>query len=401
MSTRRFAAALVTLACAVPAGASPAAGLDLAGTALHGYLLDVAGATEAGPLGPGGLADLARLRLGATPRRGAWSLDVAYEQVLDAAQHPNPAAVAVGGGSAAGDWLPLDGTLARGANARWHQRLDRLSLAWAPGPLELTLGRQPISWATTLLLTPDDPFAPFSPEDPFREYRIGVDAARARWYPGPFTEWDLVARLAGYADDTTFTLLARARTTRGGWDLSAWGGRLDDRAAGAIAATRAVGGWGVRASFGLRRTAEGADVVRAAAGADRRVTFLGRDLYLVAEAQHDGLGARDARDLARVAASTAARHGELQLLGRDALAAEASWTVHPLVTLDALALWDPRDGSALAGPAVAWSASDEATVRAGAFVPVGPGTIAADGAPASEFGAIPLSGYVSLSVFFF
>ena len=47
---------------------------------------------------------------------------------------------------------------------------------------DLIVGRQPVSWATTLFLTPADPFSPFDPADPFREYRGGVDAARLRVY---------------------------------------------------------------------------------------------------------------------------------------------------------------------------------------------------------------------------
>ena len=85
---------------------------------------------------------------------------------------------------AGGEWLDLQWSGVDRDHFRWLHRLDRLNVAWQPNDtVELSVGRQAVSWGTTLFLTPADPFIPFSPADPFRVYRGGIDAARARIYP--------------------------------------------------------------------------------------------------------------------------------------------------------------------------------------------------------------------------
>lgn len=370
--------------------------------AVRGYALNVAELTAAGPFGPGGLTDLQRARLMMTPRAGPVRLDLAYEHTVhyQAREGSDVAALTLGAPAVLGDWLPLDGTIHRDAHVRWRHRLDRLSAQAERGSVRLTVGRQAISWATMLLLTPTDPFAPFDPSDPFREYRAGVDAVRGTIFAGPFTELDAVIRPAQFAGSTTITALGRARTTHASWDVSAWGGVLHDHAAAALGVARSVGGWGVRAAAALRHGPTGGAALRAAAGVQRRLTFIGRDLYVNVEYQHDGLGAATGSDLIAVATSAPFRRGELQVLGRQVAAGEATYQLHPLLAVQLLALWDAGDGSVLLAPAASLSASDEVTLRAGLFLGAGPSGLTLLGAPASEFGALPRVGYVSLAAFF-
>ena len=156
---------------------------------------------------------------------GPAGLDVGYEHTL-ALREPGTlgaqfftAAAATGTG---GDWLSLGGDIEEGGGIHWRHRIDRLSLRLDLGEnADLVIGRQPVSWATTLFLTPSDPFSPFDPADPFREYRAGVDAARLRYYRGAFTQLEIVARPArvGLDGDLTMTLLGRATSNYAGWDL--------------------------------------------------------------------------------------------------------------------------------------------------------------------------------------
>jgi hypothetical protein len=367
---------------------------------LRGYGLELAGATRSSAFGAGGVFDVARLRLETTPRHGPFGVDLAYEQTLSYAGHPGAGVIALGGGAALGDWLPLDWTGYDGRHTRWRHRLDRLSLGFSAGAVSLTVGRQPVSWATTLLLTPDDPFAPFSPEDPFREYRIGVDAARLQWYPSPFSQVEVVVRPAAFAAETTWTALARTKATIAGWDLSLWGGRLHDRPAVSAGVTRTLGGWGVRGSFSVRRPGGDSTVLRGAVGVDRRVSVAGRDLYFILEYQHDDYGAASRSALVPVALSLPEQRGELQVLGRDVLAANATFQWHPLLGLELLLLGDLRDGSAVAAPAVSWSAGSDLTLRGGVYLAAGRRARPAGTGIGSEFGELPATGYVSLSVFF-
>jgi hypothetical protein len=369
--------------------------------ALSGYYQNVMVGSAAVPFAPAGALDEQRARLMWSPSSGPWMLDVAYEHTL---QWRDARTTGLSDGllsstRAGGDWLPLAWTIHDGARASWRQRFDRLSLAYTDGPVTVTVGRQAVSWATTLLLTPADPFEPFDPSDPFREYRTGIDAARVQWFAGPFTVVDFVVRPATWANGRTLTALARARTTRAGWELSAWTGAIQDEPGGAVGVTRTVAGSAVRAEAELRRDSAGGGVVRAAVGVDRRFSVAGRDLYAVLEYQHDGFGAAGAADLVATAVSIPAQHRELQVYGRDETALQLSYQLHPLVSAELLTLVNLRDGSALFSPAASVSVSDEISARLGVFAAAGPGFDQTRG-PRSEYGAVPATGYAALSIFF-
>lgn len=363
------------------------------------------GFTVAGPVSPegGGAVEwlsFTRTRLMAGASAGPLAIDAAWEQTLLAVTG-TPLGLPLlvpGAPRGAGDWLPLDGVLHSDPNSAWRSRMDRASIAGALGPARVVVGRQAISWATTLYLTPADPFAPFDPADPFREYRTGVDAARALFYPGPFAQVDLVVRPADTPDGTTLTALARGVARRGAWDLSTWAGALHDQPAGALGA--AVSAWGsaMRFEAELRREPGGNAVFRAAAGADRRVSVLERDLQIAIEYQRDGFGAVSAADLPAVAASAPARRGEMQVLGRDEFAAQARWQVHPLAALELVTLLNIHDGSMLWAPGISLSATEWLSARLGADLGTGPSSPASP--PASEYGAAAHFAYLSLSAYF-
>jgi hypothetical protein len=393
------AAAVLAAALGAALGASAARAQE---PALRGYYLNVASASGSSAYGAGGASDFQRLRLMFSPATGPLRLDVAYEHTLLYARDASAALGALTAGSQAAsinrvtlDWpvgirLPGD--------YRWRHGFDRLNATLTVGRAELRVGRQAISWATTLFLTPADPFSPFDPSDPFREYRAGVDAARLQAFPSAFSALDVVVRPERTPTGRNLTALARAKLSLGGWDLAAWGGALHERAAAAAAVTRTVAGAALRGEIVLRRDAGRGTTVRFAVGADRRWSVLRRDLYVVAEYQRDGYGAAAAGQLAGVAASPPSLRGEMQVLGRDVAAVQATYQVHPLVSAALLALADLRDGSALFGPGLTYSVSDAASLRAGAYLAVGRGAGATG--PGSEFGGVPRTGYVALSAFF-
>jgi hypothetical protein len=366
------------------------------------YALGVGTQARAGDLGPGGTTLLGRFRLMPTWTDGPVSVEAAYEHIVTRTPIGGGVSVTTPGGAAAstGDWLGLDWPIRSTERTSWRQRFDRLSVGVDAGPVSLVVGRQAISWATTLFLTPADPFAPFDPSDPFREYRGGVDAVRVRAFAGPFTEMDVVVRPAKTPTGTTLTAVGRAQTSRGGWAFGAWGGVVHDEGAAAVFATGAAGATALRGSLALRRDGEGKATVRGAVGGDRLFELSGRDLRALVELQYDGFGAARGSDLLEVVASAPYLHGEMQTLGRWTTAAQASWQAHPLVSADAMALVNLGDGSALLAPGLSWSATASASVRAGAFVGVGRETSDPRAGLGSEYGSVPLLGYLALSVFF-
>jgi hypothetical protein len=364
-----------------------------------GYGLDVVVGSAEGPFTASQIQNAARLRLMAHAGTGPFSLDLAYEHALSVSSAAPGAGIGgLLGTGGRGDWLPLQGTLDSTEHAVWHHRLDRAALEVRSDRIAASVGRQTISWATTLLLTPADPFAPFDPADPFRDYRRGVDAARLRLFVGAMGEVDGAVRMAEYGGDTTVTALGRARATVGRTDLAAWGGILHDDAAVAGALTTIVLDAALRVEATLRPE-EADPVLRVAVGADRSFPVAGRTLYVIVEYQYDGFGARSADDLLAVAASPAYQRGELQVLGRHEAAAHVSYQLHPLVQVAFLGLVSASDGSTLFTPSVAWDAARALTVQGGLYA--GFGAKRTDGAlPGSEYGIVPLTGYVSGAVYF-
>lgn len=375
---------------------------------LSGYYLNLwtrVGSSTLG--GPSNGSAFQRLRLMWDGAAGPALVDVVYEHAMTFREPGTLGAqlfTAAAGSASGGDWLSLDGDIEAGEGVAWRHRIDRLSFRFDLGAnADLVIGRQPISWGTTLVLTPADPFSPFDPADPFREYRGGVDAARLRYYLGAFSQLEIVARPArvGPGADGTLTLLARASTNSRGWDLGAWAGTVHDTFGAAAFLTGAVGLWAARTEVAVRRIDDGT-ALRGSVGLDRTFAPGGRQLYVVVEYQHDGLGAASPEDLLSVATSRAFAQGEMQALGRDVGALQLSYQLHPLLSASNLILGSLRDGSFLLGPGLGYSATQSVGVRLGAFLGVGDGVTLEGVVPrlGSEFGAVPRVLFLSTNFFF-
>jgi hypothetical protein len=365
-----------------------------------GYYQNVPLWSREGALSSGGPGDFNRVRLSIEPVLGALSLEAAYEQVVTLRQEET-AGLFVGIVPGGGEWLDLQWTIAGKEHVLWQHRFDRLSLNWRPTrALELSAGRQAVSWATTLLLSPADPFSPFSPADPFRLFRAGVDAVRVRAYPGPLSEIDLVLRPSkNDALGEEMTVLGRGLTVWKGWEVSGWGGSLYGDITGAFGTTGAIGETAVRGE-GVVRRIDGDTVFQGTIGLDRRFSVDGKDLYLVFEYQRNGLAAPDSQDYAELLQSDPFRRGELQVFGRDETALQVSYQIHPLWNVGALWLWNLNDHSALLSPSFTYSAGNEISVSGGAFFGMGDDDVTTRRPLPSEYGLAGTTLFVSIALFF-
>lgn len=369
---------------------------------LRAYYLNVGSVSEASSFSRGGLGDVQRLRFMVDPRIGPVRAEVAYEHLLG---YSARAKGGIGGSLAAGavpgggEWLDLQWNVAQDDHVSWDHRFDRLNVRISAGQiLDIAVGRQTISWATTLLLTPADPFLPFDPADPFREYRAGVDAVQLRAFPGPLSEFELVLRPSDTPLGSTVTLAGRGRGVWSGWEFSGWAGVLHDQLAVGLGASGGVGRAAVRLEAEFRN-ADGDFVARRTVGVDTRFDVFDRDLYVVLEYQQDDFGASSAEDLENVLRSDAFARGELQTLGKHVVAAQWGYRLHPLIGTDLVMLWNLTDVSVLLAPGLSYSVGDEAAARAGLFLGLGRDSTLARPLP-SEFGVTPTILYASLSVFF-
>ena len=371
---------------------------------LTGYIQTVPLFSSSTVLTDASLSNFNRLRLTVEPTLGPFDLEVAYEHAATFRQSGDSVGLGLGGLSGipgGGEWFGLQGTVAGGATDRvhWQHRLDRFNVSWSPTEtMELSVGRQAVSWGTTLFLTPADPFVPFSPTDPFRVFRGGVDAARLRIYPGPLSEIDVVFRPTRTDVGEEVTLLARGLTTVLNWEISAWGGTLYGDTAGAAGLAGSIGAWAVRAE-GVVRDYDGTVVGRGTIGVDRNWVVGGSDLAVVGEYQRDGRAAASPDRFLPVLESDEFLRGEYQVFGRDEMALTLSYQVHPLLSLSGLGLWNLNDRSVIIAPGFSYSASDNTSFAGGVYIGRG-ATDAPEGELASEYGLVGVTGYLSLTWFF-
>ena len=365
-----------------------------------GYVQTVLLASDSSSVTETNVSSFNRFRLIAEPVFNDLRFNVAYEHAATVRRRPIPPGFAVGAVPSGGEWLDLQWAITKEDHVLWGHRFDRLRIGWNPAAgIELSAGRQAVSWGTTLFLTPADPFLPFSPADPFREFRGGVDVARIRLSPTPLSEVDLVVRPTRTAAGEELTALGRGLMTVKNWELSGWGGTLYGDPAAAAAAAGALGALAVRGEVHARDVA-GQVVVRAAIGIDRLLQVGGRDLFLLAEYQHDGLGAASSEEYVGVVLSEPYMRGELQVLGRDETVLQASYQLHPLWGVTGVWLWNLNDRSTLLLPSVSYSASDEASVEGGVLFGLGDDQITPERPVPSEYGRARATAYLSMSWFF-
>ncbi|PKN47670.1 MAG: hypothetical protein CVU59_02005 [Deltaproteobacteria bacterium HGW-Deltaproteobacteria-17] len=335
--------------------------------------------------------------------------------------------------------LPFQYTDATAQRRIWSAALDRLYFQTRLGPVDILVGRQPVSFGVGFIWQPADLLAPFSPLDIDKEFKPGVDAVRLNLNLGSFTELALVG-VAGAPsclhisiptaadplapsvwqtpagercspgeprlDVDASSLAARFRTTVGEFDLGALAGWVrGDWVVGAFTAGT-LGRWKIRseatftwdagvtepgdADYSFRRR-----YVRAVAGVDYSFDF-SKALHVFSELHYNGFGTRDPDDYALILASArVAQFAEISSLGQYYFGSGAVWELTEKLKWSALAMVNLTDPSAHLSTSVEILLSDESMLQIGGFVPIGrrPEFLTAGGLPSlalrSEFGMYP------------
>lgn len=403
--TSRIGARAVLVSVLLAAGLLVVGAPPAAAQPITGYVLTVPLFSGSTALSDSNASNFNRFRLSTEQALGPLVFEAAYEHAVTFQQ--NIAALSLGLGGLAdiqsgGEWLDLQGTISRHdqEHVLWRHRFDRLNVAWSPAEaLELSVGRQAISWGTTQVFTPADPFPAFSPTDPFQVFRAGVDAARLRIYPSALSEIDVVFRPSRTDVGEEVTALARGFATWRNWGLSAWGGTLYGDPAGAVGASGGIGPWAVNFEV-VVRDYHGTVVGRGAIGTFRLFQVAERDLTIAAEYQRDGRGAGRPDELLTVLQSREFRRGEYQVFGRDEVAITAAYQIHPLWSVTGTTIWNLNDRSALVFPGFSYSLSNEASLAGGVFAGTGAGDFEPGQPLPSIYGLAGVTGYLSLTWYF-
>ena len=260
-------------------------------------------------------------------------------------------------------WEPVDAP-----NYMVEGRMDRLAAKISIPHLDITLGRQPVSFGSSWIFTPMDLVAPFSPTDIDTEYRPGVDAARVDAYFGMAGS---VTAVAAYAGD--WSLDGTVLAMHGGWTF----GITDVGIMAAANRAEPVFGVDVASSMGAVGIQGEATVtlpesedpfVRAALGANWMPL---EDVSLMGELYWQSFGGADASEYLAVYSTERFANGEVWTAGRYYAALTVGYQITPLLSASAFGVVNLGDPSAMIGPSLAWSAAENAELSVGAFFGAG------------------------------
>jgi len=246
-------------------------------------------------------------------------------------------------------WIDLDWTVARSKSVEVRQRLFRAFATVEAGPTTWTLGHQRIAWGTGFAWNPTDLLNPFNPGAIELAERAGIDAVHTSVALGTLSRVEAVVAATGPSGGVQYA--GRAGTNWREYDVSLMAGVFGDRRAIGGDFAGYIGGAGVRGEGAWIDPEAGISYVRAVLNAD--YTFQ-PGVHALAEVYFNGL--------------KSVATGEAFGLGRWYAAFTLSATIAPLAGLSAYGLVNVSDGSALCGPAITVSLTQELELQAAAYL---------------------------------
>ncbi len=367
----RVAAALA-LASATAGPASARTSLvesEAASLTLGGYVTTLGGVLSPPELGPLALPSdvglsMSVLRLEWRLGLGEWATLDVHDRFAQVVMSDDVGAVGLGLGvtPAPERTVELESHLVDRPTHQLTHDLDRLSLELYLGAVDLTLGRQAISWGSSQLFSTVDLFSAFSPFDLDTSQRRGVDGVRALLSPAENVELDVLVVDRGALED----LSGGARATWYGatGDLWAAMGYAWERPFAAAGLSHELDTVKLRGeAFGTPEAAP-----RVSAGMD----WFQSEGMLAVELHMNGDGRAGSTTTQHfLKPSDAMLHGETFLVGRWYAGALGVWTPNPELSLSASVLSNLVDPSALAILGFMYAPSSDASLTIGGFLPLG------------------------------
>ena len=360
-------------------------------------------------------ATLGRLRLTLDARPRAWmNAEAAYEH--------RARSVSEGAGSGTGAGLlsaqvdapyrisQVDEPIVEvGDTFSYRHELDRALVALHFEGCELMVGRQAIGLGRGTIFSAVDVFAPFSPAEVDREWRRGVDAVKV---DVPIADTYSFGVVAAFGEDwDRSAVLARLRGYAGDFDAELIvGKRAEDDMYGAVVSA-GIGGAEFHCELAVFRTPEewedaglfGDDkwVGKGVFGGSYNFD-VGAGLTAVAEYHYCGFGVGDIRDAATKLEEEEYQsrylRGDMQMLSQHALALKASYTFADTWGTSMTWMQSLTDGSGFLAPSLTWDFAENVTVILSTSLPYG--ATPSGGTLRSEYGAMPTSVFIQMSLYY-
>lgn len=263
-------------------------------------------------------------------------------------------------------------------NFNLNGRIDRAWFMLSVPHVDLTVGRQPISFGSAFFFTPMDLVAPFTPTTVDREYKPGFDAVRLDTYFGTSGRFTLAAAYVGdgahkwHMDD--LVIAGHGSFTLGVYDIGFFGGAIHRDIVVGVDFVGAVGPVGIQGEATVTK------VSKLYKAKDRRDWFvrvvfganvLIKDLNLMAEVYYQSIGKAQPEDYLRLTATDRYQRGEIWAMGRWYFGLSAAYTLTPLIGLNLAVIANLGDPSMLLAPGFTWSVASNADLTVGGYVGIG------------------------------
>lgn len=300
--------------------------------------------------------------------------------------------------SRAGDrTVDLGTTFVERNGMRLSHDVDRLAVDIYTDAADVTLGRQGITWGTSVVFPVADLWSRFSPFDFDTEQKPGIDAARALVYPNLSSELDLVVADRGSLADLSGG--ARYASTIGRTELYGAAGKFWDELLALAGVTVVFDRVKLRAEavgpFDLEDSE--VDLPRATGGGE----WYGADFSLGGEYHFNGIGAADPTGYADRLSSEQFARGESYFLGRHYAALYGAYRGVPDLELSLSTIANLVDPSLIVTPSLRYSVAQNATIGVGALVSAGDEpSLAPTPSFGSEFGTYGDFYFVELAAFY-
>jgi hypothetical protein len=282
------------------------------------------------------------------------------------------------------------------------QNLDRAYLTVSTDSLDISVGRQPVSFGSAHVISPTDIIAPFTYNTIAKEELVGVDAVRLKTPLAEMGELDLGLIFGEDFEPDKSAAFVRLKTYQHQTDIAFMAMVFRENILLGVDIARSVGGAGTwfeaaqtLANITSRYTS-GENYFRLSIGADYSVTS---ELYAYIEYHYSGAGSGSPEDYFKHITETAFTDGAVYLLGRHYLSPGFSYEITPILFFHGQALINVEDGSALVSPGFEYSVAQDVFLELRAYVGVGEGS-SHPLLPDSEFGLYPDVYYGALNFYF-
>ncbi len=263
-------------------------------------------------------------------------------------------------------YLDMERVLHNGNHSLDTLYVDRANVTFKTRSTKVTAGRQAIGFGRITLLSPLDVISPFSPEAIDTEVRPGVDAVQAAGYFGLGGEIGAAVVFGDTNEHNSY--IAAFSQNWSGMDILAMAGSLQKRNMAGLGLAGNIKGLGLKAEAAVYNgknvsTPEGDLHSSFTVGAVEAWYRFENGINIISEYYYNGAGTGNSGDYTNVMSSAFTEDGLNYLAGKHYLILEPSYELHPLVTLECLAIRNLDDSSMLIRPLIDISMSDNLVLQ--------------------------------------